>query len=168
MRFSITIGSKYDGHGKHDTYVMESNHTISEMIAAYKQSAELIGIQISGGDDYTKTKNEKNHLCANYQKCTVTKNQYEQCLKHGIDLQNYSGDILCEEDHEQYVWLNEADLFRDLVIDFIKLSLPTLVCEEAYFKNSELKTYDKNGNSIIPNLTDSREIRAQFGYGIYE
>jgi len=168
IRISITIGSRYGGHGKYDTYVMETNHSVKEMIDAYKATCKLIGIQISDGEDYTGTNDYKNHLCSDYQKCTATKDQYDQFLKHGIDLQDYSGNTIEEDDIEEYVWLNEPELFRNLIIDFIKVSLPTLICEEAYFKNSELRKYNNVGSCAITGLTDSRELSGGFGYGIYE
>jgi hypothetical protein len=167
-RISITIGAKYGGHGKYDKYVMEANHSLKEMIDAYKATCKLIGLQISDGADYTGTNDYKNHLCSEYQKCTATKDQYDQFLKYGINLQQYSGNTIEEDDHNQYVWLNEPELFRNLIIDMMKVSLPTLICEEAYFKNSELRSYKPDGSCLITGLTESRELSGGFGYGIYD
>lgn len=166
MRFSITIGSDCSGHGKHDVFVLESNHSLLDMVDAYKNTCKLIGLQISGGEDYTGVGGSQ--LCSEYQECTASKQDYDQFLKFGIDLQQYSTDIVDTKSLDRYVYLNNPQLFMDLVIDFIKLSLPSLTCEEAYFKNSELNKYDAYGNALIEEITNRRDIDIQFGYGIYD
>jgi hypothetical protein len=69
--------------------------------------------------------------------------------EHGIDTKHY----------DEYIELEE---FVDLLMDFIKLSLPDLEYEEAAYKRSELRK--------IPALNGwwNGKLNVQFGYGLYE
>ncbi len=87
------------------------------------------------------------HICTEYNENEITDLALNILKEHGIDINVDKLDI---------------DVFLKLLIDFIKLSLPDLVLEEAAFKKSELRE--------IPAVNGwwNDELNVGFGYGLYD
>ena len=173
-RFKLTIGDwSGDGHSKDIMFVYESNYTVKELQDAYKNSCKLTGVQFNGNENYTGIEysyqdENKYEIATNYQRCYASKAQYKKLLSHGIDLENYVSERIYKEgdkyyNEEDYANLCEPEMFAKLILDFIKLSLPKDASfEEAFYKNSELKT--------ISSLNGwwNKELNCQFGYGLFD
>lgn len=161
-RVKITIGDwSRDGHENYDELVFESNKTVEEIRQAYKDSCKLTGIQFNdmGNNNYTDLtltwqdpEYDTRQIAVDYEENTVSKLAHDELWKHGLDTNNYANEDA--KLHDQY--------FLNLLIDFIKLSIPDLLLEEASFKKSELKD--------IPAVNGwwNSELNVAWGYGLYE
>ena len=168
MKFKISIGDwSSDGHGKCEYYIFEANHEVEVLQDGYKKSCLLTGLQFNHNENYTGIKfdwknSDDYQICTEYEKCTASKIQYDTLKRFGLDLQNYSPNIIEDDDEDKYVWLCDPDLFAIMILDFIKISIIDLEYTEASFKKSELKN--------IPSLNGwwNDKLNVQFGYGIFE
>jgi len=157
MKVKLTIGDwSQDGHNQYDEFVYESNKSVQEIRQAYKDSCKLTGIQFNHNKDYTEVIGNKygteRHICTEYEDNSVSDLAKEILKKHGIKLWR---------DGEEDYYIESIEEFIDILIQFIKLSLPDLVLEEASFKKSELK-------NIQPiNGWWNDELNHQFGYGLF-
>lgn len=161
MKIKITIGDwSQDGHNQYDESVFESNKTVEEIQDAYKASCKLTGIQFNHNEDYTGLKlgyRSPFLICTEYEDSKISAEALEILKKHNVTvfIDDDNGD---DEDPEYYL---DQDSFLQLLIDFIKISLPDWTLEEAAFKKSELRTIPAvngwwNGN-----------LNVQFGYGLF-
>ena len=154
MKIKISIGDwSEDGHNQYEQFVFESNKPVEEIQQAYKDSCKLTGLQFNHNEDYTGLNLNWQHpeyddrqICTEYEDGEVSQFAKDILSTHGLDVPE---DFYEEE-------------FLQLLIDFIKLSLPDLELVEASFKRSELKE--------IPALNGwwNDNLNVQFGYGLYE
>jgi len=159
MKVKLTIGDwSQDGHNQYDEFVYESNKTVQEIRQAYKDSCKLTGLQFNINEDYTglnltwqHPEYNKRHICTEYEDSSVSDLAKEILKNHGIKL--------WEEGEEDYI--ESVEEFIDILIQFIKLSLPDLELKEASFKKSELKNIDPI------NSWWNDELNHQFGYGLF-
>lgn len=150
-KFKISIGDwSQDGHNQYVELVYNSNYPVIDMQNAYKASCKKLGIQFNHNENYMGIKDgdhygTKRHVCTEYQECEVS--------RFAVDVLKGAG-IAIKKDME-------AEDFAELILDFIKLSMPEdFEFKEAAFKNSELK-------DITPlNGWWNKELNVQFGYGI--
>lgn len=157
MKVKITIGDwSQDGHNQYEEFVFKSNKSVEEIRQAYKDSCKLTGLSFNHNEDYTGLNLNWQHpeyrirkIATEYEKYELSDLAKEILSKFNIDYYNYDEEYSCEN-------------FLDLLISFIKLSLPDLTLEEASFKKSELKD--------IPAVNGwwNRELNCQFGYGLFE
>ena len=159
MKLRITIGDwSDDGHGVSEQFVYDSNKTVKEIQDAYKASCKLTGLQFNHNANYTGLKEHDGygsfrHICTEYEECEISEEALEILTEHGI--------VINFLEKEDSLVLYE-DTFLQLLIDFIKLSLPDLELVEAAFKKSELK------NIPAVNGWWNKDLNVQFGYGLYE
>lgn len=158
-KFKVVIGDwSSDGHSKSDEYVFEGNYPVSKLRQAYKDSCRLTGVQFNHNQNYTgielgwrerREKNQRREICTEYEDDSMGRFAYDTLKKFGLKVGEY-GDSL------------GIDEFTELILNFIKLSLPDFKWDEAAFKRSELKN--------IPPLNGywNKELNVQFGYGLYE
>jgi lysyl-tRNA synthetase class II len=155
-KIKITIGDwSQDGHNQYEEFVFEANKTVQEIRQAYKDSCKLTGLSFNHNEDYTglnlnwqHPEYETRKIATEYEEYELSDLAKEILSKFNIDYSNYNEEPSLEN-------------FIDLLINFIKLSLPDLILEEASFKKSELKT-------IKPlNGWWTKELNCQFGYGLF-
>lgn len=154
-RFRLTIGDwSDDGHGQSDELVFVANYPVSELRQAYKDSCKKTGIQFNNNNkNYTGSplefRDRSRMVCVSYEDYTIHDNVKKILINHGIDMTKY----------DDYL---DPDSFGELIMEFIRISLPDLKWEESSYKRSELK-------NITPlNGWWNKELNHQFGYGLYE
>ena len=151
-KVKITIGDwSEDGHNQYDEFVYESNKSVKDIRQAYKDSCKLTGLQFNHNENYTGTEVHNSygtpyHICTEYDEDTISDIAMGILMEHDIEV---GSDYL------------SVDEFAELIIDFIKLSLPDLVLEEASFKKSELRDIS------AVNGWWNHELNVGFGYGLY-
>jgi len=154
-RFKIIIGDwSGDGHGKSDYFVFRSNYDVKDIQQAYKDSCKLTGVQFNDNENnYTGKdlyRQEDRMICVEYEEYHISEFAVDVLKKYNIDTKKF----------DEYV---KVDDFADLIMDFIKLSLPNMIYREAYFKRSELKSIPAvNGWGATGDLK-----YVAFGYGLY-
>lgn len=152
MKVKISIGDwSKDGHNQYEEFVFESNKTVQQIRQAYKDSCELTGLSFNDNENYTGLDlgySTDRQIATNYGEYKLSNLAKEVLTKFNIDYSKY-------EDN------GEPEIFLNLLVDFIKLSLPDLLLEEASFKKSELKN--------IPPVNGwwNDELNVQFGYGLF-
>lgn len=146
-KIKVVIGDwSGDGHDYYDEIVFKVNKDISTLRQGYKDSCKKTGVQFNINEDYTGLGKDAAHICTEYIDCLVPK---------------YVRDILKEFDIYPEKGPLEPDYFAELILEFIRLSVPDLEWEESSFKRSELK-------NITPlNGWWNAELNVQFGYGLY-
>lgn len=149
VRLSIGDWSE-DGHNQSEDFVYEVNKTVEEIRQAYKDSCVLTGLQFNYNENYSGLPEHNSygtdrHICTEYEEYEATDLAKEILSEHGLD-GNFNG----------------VEGFAELVMGFIKLSLPDLTWEEASFKKSELK-------NDIPAINGwwNKELNHGFGYGLF-
>lgn len=153
-KVKITIGDwSEDGHNHYDEFVFETNKTVKEIQDAYKQSCKLTGLIFDCNNNHTGIEElDWQHPEWNDRKvCVEYENNHISKLAEKI-LTSYNVEV-----KKRY----NADDFINLMINFIKLSLPDLQIEETTFKKSEL---DK-----IPAINGwwNKDCNESWGYGVY-
>lgn len=162
MQIKITIGDwSKDGHEQYEEFVFESNKTVEQVRQAYKDSCKLTGLQFNHGENYTGLKEHDSYrtklkICTEYQDSEISVEALQILNKHNISVFEH---IFEDEDTEYFL---DADVFLKLLLDFIKLSLPDLILEEASFKKSELR------DMPAVNGWWNGELNVQFGYGLFD
>ena len=162
MRVKLTIGDwSDDGHGKSKEIIYESNKSIEEIQQAYKDSCKLTGLQFNTNQDYTELglrwdhpEYDARHIATDYEDNVISKLAEATLLKHGIDV--WDGfDMKHFNKETDLVHIDGPQHFCDLLIKFIKLSLPDLELEEI-------------PNSIMSiNGWWNENLNVQFGYGLF-
>lgn len=144
-RMNLVLGDwSNDGHGKFDKILVEVNHTVEEVRAAYLKSVETTGLDFA-----EKVASEyESHM-------VIDSNVAETLEKHGIKcddiaLESPEGDSL--NDIDKY---EDGDTkFTRLFFDFVKLSLPDLTYKEI---------------TDIPNINGFwGPLNISLGYGLYD
>jgi hypothetical protein len=152
-KVKLTIGDwSQDGHNQYEEFVYESNKSVKEIRQAYKDSCKLTGLSFNHNEDYTglglRNRNPR-QIATEYQEPNLSDLAKEILTEFEIDYTEYEKETGVEN-------------FTELLISFIKLSLPDLELEEASFKKSELKSID------AINGWWEQELNVQFGYGLFE
>lgn len=162
-KVKITIGDwSEDGHSHYDVFVYESNKTVEEIRQAYKDSCKLTGISFNHNEDYTGLNvgyGSERQIATEYDNPTISKLAEEIFLQHGIDVwEGLSKSAFTPDD---VVYIDGDEHFIEILVKFIKLSLPDLILEEGSFKKSELSSIAAVNGWWNP------ELNCQFGYGLY-
>lgn len=158
MKVRLTIGDwSGDGHSISEDFIYESNKSVEEIRQAYKNACKLTGLSFNHNDDYTGLNlgyGTDRQIATEYEESTISKLALKILKKHGIELKS-------EDGSEEY-FIDGSEDFVDILIKFIKLSLPDLKLKEASYKKSELKD--------IPAINGwwNKELNCQFGYGLFE
>jgi hypothetical protein len=159
-KFKVVIGDwSSDGHGKCDELVFKGNHPVEELRQAYKDSCRLTGVQFNHNQNYTgieidqkdfkkKWAERKKYVCTNYGDDKINAYAYEKLKEFDLNVGKFGERLDIKE-------------FTEIILNFIKLSIPDFKWNEASFKRSELKN--------IPPLNGywNKELNVQFGYGLY-
>lgn len=162
-KFKVVIGDwSDDGHGKSDKFVFKGNYPVETLRQAYKDSCKLTGVQFNHNQDYTGIEIDKNlpyqmrwgeedkrRVCTEYGNNFIDMFAYNILKEFGLDVEG------CDEEID-------IERFVEILLSFIKLSLPDFQYEEAPYKRSELKE--------IPPLNGywNKDLNVQFGYGLYD
>ncbi len=145
MKVKLVIGDwSGDGHDKSDYLVFEVNKTLSEIRQAYFTSCKTTGLSFHNDGIYTG-------ICCEYEDSTIDEEDQEILSSFGLDFSKYLD--------ENGYFKNHVDSFGALIMDFIKISIPLLVYEEASFKRSE-KIEPINGFW-------NEDLNKSFGYGLF-
>lgn len=158
MKVRLTIGDwSKDGHSISEDFIYKSNKSVEEIRQAYKNSCKLTELSFNHDEDYTGLNlkyGTDRQIATEYQSSTISELALEILKKYEIELKS-------EDGSEEY-FIDGVDEFVDILIKFIKLSLPDLKLEEASYKKSELKD--------IPAINGwgNKELNCQFGYGLFE
>lgn len=141
-KFIIETGDPSgDGHSQGDRVLVKSNKTMSSVMSAYKESAEMTGLVFQenetvsiGGKklDWKHPEYKQRRVCVDYQDSSPSELAYKILIEHGI------------EEFEVY----GSESLVSLFMEFVKLSLPDLEYE------------------IIQDKSDVLPI--SIGYGIYD
>lgn len=113
-KFNLEIGdTSGDGHSQMKTIFIECNHSISDLDDAYNRSVDLTGIDLI------------EDCCRDYEDNALDKDTADALIKH-LDLVSIIG--TCDKKYNkphnlENLWI---DTWIDLVMRFIKLSLPDL------------------------------------------
>lgn len=155
MKVKLTLGDwSGDGHGQYDEFVYEVNKTVEEIRQAYKDSCVLTSLQFNHNNNYTCLKvhngyGTEQHIWTDYGDYGISEFAVVKFIEVGLFEDENSYD-------EKYDGIQE-----ELIMEFIKLSIPDLTWEEASFKRSELR------NIKAINGWWNNDLNVQFGYGLY-
>jgi hypothetical protein len=163
-RFMVVIGDwSDDGHGHSEYFVYSSNYPVEILRQAYKDSCKLTGVQFNHNQDYTGRgprigRNDWTRICTEYEDNVIQEEAVAALGGHGIDLNMFEDNE--DDDHSKVVYDN--DQFANLILRFIRLSLPDFKWEEAAYKRSEIR------HEVQPlNGYWNPDLNVQFGYGLY-
>lgn len=155
-KYLLNIGDwSDDGHWKNERIILESSHTKEQIVQAYKDSCKLTGVQFNYNDDYTGlgwTWQEKNARCiaTEYEDGWMSKENIQILKKHGIDvLEGFDPEYVDEDSF----YFDGVDNFVEILIKFIKLSLPTW---EVKIVNDDIEWINGYG-----------DFNHQFGYWLF-
>ena len=159
-KVKLTIGDwSQDGHNEFEMFVYEVNKPVEEIRQAYKDSCKKTGLQFNHNENYTGLVEHSNYkytetrICTEYEDDKIREEAIEILKSFDFDLSKYCNGDFGFDDVEQ---------FCELILDFIKLSLPDLTWKEASFKKSDLKTIEPiNG-------WWNESLNVQFGYGLFD
>lgn len=113
-KFKIEIGDwSGDGHAQSEIFVIECNYSLEEVEKAYENSVKLVGIDII------------EEVAEDYEDNTLTRIQIDKLSKY-LNLEYIVG--TCDPKYNTYKNIKNlnTDSYLNLVIEFIKLSLPFL------------------------------------------
>lgn len=154
-----------DGHGKYEKVLMESNVDVAIIQKAYKDSCKLTGVSFNHNDDYTGLNRQymeatEYQIATEYERRGIPAKSVTELLKHGfeenfLDKYDFEGWKKTVESGDD---LHYDDLFVDLWIWFVKLSLP---------ENTILKKADAKNDIPVINGYWNKNLNVQFGYGLY-
>ncbi len=157
----LTIGDwSNDGHEKSEYFIYSVNKDVTELREAYKNSCKLTGVQFNHSENYTGLAelDEKMCICVQYEENQPSKKAVDALKAHGIDVDKYFDDI----DEEEGTGSFNPEGLAEVIMEFIKLSIPDLQFEEASFKKSKV-------NRIPPiNGWWIDELNVSFGYGLFD
>lgn len=109
-----------DGHEKTDTIIVSINKTETELSDAYDKSHKLTGI------DFSET------CCCDYEDHNISKAVYNSVVKHFSETTGMKWKELysrSEDDDYDNGVVESSEMFAELYLEFIQLSLPDLVWE---------------------------------------
>ena len=164
FKFKIPIGDwSADGHGKCEELVINCNYPVEAVQQAYKDSCQLTGVSFDHTDyrgrDWREA--DKYQVATGYLDCRITPEVEAIFREHGIEVREndeYYGEYENEEDQEdrEDVEIDGVNHFLELLMTFIKLSLPNLQYEVV--------------NDGLPYLNGywNDALNVQFGYGLFD
>lgn len=160
-KVKLTIGDwSRDGHEKSEYFIYSVNKDVSEIREAYKSSCKLTRVQFNHGENYTGLDKlvEEMCICTEYEDNQLSKKVADVLKSHGINVDIYFDDI----DEEEGTGSFNPEGLAELIMEFIKLSIPDLQYKEASFKKSKVDN--------IPPINGwwNRELNCQFGYGLFD
>jgi hypothetical protein len=156
-----------DGHGKYEKVLLKSNVDVAVIQQAYKDSCKLTGISFNINEDYTgRNRNweqrDEYQIATTHCGSVIPNKALIELMKFGfkenfLDNDKYDFSELPEvlasgED------LNYDDLFTEIWIWFVKLSLP---------ENTILEKADVKDKIPVINGYWNKNLNVQFGYGLY-
>ena len=154
-KVKLTIGDwSKDGHGLSEFFVYEVNKSVSEIRQGYKDSCKKLGLQFNENKNYSGLAEHFDygtnlHICTEYERDLLSVEAKDILFNNGIDINEYFDECV------------ELEGFAELIMAFIKISVPDLIWEEGSFKRSELKTIEPiNG-------WWNDELNVTFGYGLF-
>lgn len=161
MKVKLSIGDwSHDGHNQYEDFVFEVNKSVEEIRQAYKDSCKLAGMQFNHNENYTGINYDwrqagKYECLCEYENSVMSSNFIQKLKAVGLDVSKYAID----GNDEELCFGIEG--FAEMIMQFIKLSLPDLTYEEAAFKKSEIKT--------IPPINGwwNKDLNVQLGYGLF-
>ena len=156
-----------DGHGKYEKVLVESNVNVSLIQQAYKDSCKLTGVSFSDenytGKNRDYPENEEYCIATEYERCGIPAKALTELLKHGFkeaflenkkyDFKGWEKTLKAGDD------LNYDDLFVDIWIWFVKLSLP---------KDTILQKVSSKEEIPVINGYWNKKLNVSFGYGLYQ
>lgn len=154
-RVQIHIGDwSEDGHNQWETFVYEVNCPVEQIQQAYKDSCKKTGVQFNHNANYSGLKEHNSygserHIWTEYEERKFSPLSLQILKQNGLNVDKFElGEFEIEE-------------AAILILEFIKLSLPSLTYIEASHKKSDLKT--------IPHLNGfwNKNLNVQFGYGLF-
>lgn len=162
-QFRFVIGDwSNDGHNYHQEFAYKANYPVHVLQKAYIKSCKKVGLQFNINDDYTglvkpgysdKTYDHNKSLCmfCEYEQHSLTTQQVEVLSKSGI-----------KANTRRYT---KRKLIA-LLIDFLRVSLPDLECEE--IKGLDKKKLGKYVSDYPPfNGWWCKGLNQQIGYGLW-
>jgi len=157
-----------DGHGKYEKVLVESNVDVAIIQKAYKDSCKLTGVSFNHNDDYTGLNRQdmeetEYHIATEYERRGIPEKALTELLKHGFkeaflenekyDFKGWEKTLKAGDD------LDYDDLFVDIWIWFVKLSLP---------ENTILKKVDEKNDIPVINGYWNKKLNVNFGNGLYQ
>lgn len=154
-----------DGHGKYDKLLLESNVDVATIQNAYKASCKLTGVSFDHDEDYTERNRdwkyrEEYQIATNYERSGIPNKALVELLKFG-----FKENFLDKYDFPELPKVLESgddlhydDLFTELWIWFVKLSLP---------ENTILNKVEKKDEIPVINGYWNKNLNVGFGYGLY-
>lgn len=133
MKVKLNLGDwSQDGHNQTEVVILEVNKTVKEIQEAYLKSCKDSGVEL-------------HRLCSDYDENIIDDADLQ-------DLEDFGIKWLFEHVEDNLIW--DTTSFTNLILDFIKISLPDL-------------TY-KIVEDDIPNLNGFwGDLNVTFGYGLY-
>lgn len=115
-----------DGHCISENKLFKTNYNQSHLVQAYRVSVAKFGVDL-------------HDVCSNYQDSRIKKDLYDKLLSGGFPINEY---FSIEDDY----YINDASNFGNMIMEFIKVSLPDLTYETISME--------------VPSI-------GSFGYGLY-
>lgn len=145
-KFKITLGDPSDdGHGKTETYIIQSNRPLEEVRKAYSLACRISGIKFH------------NEICADYEDHSLSKDQIEKFENIGINVIGLMfGNSEYDPDYEDSGWL-EMDTYVELLLCFITLYTSELKLIIVSDELEDFEFYDDKYGYI-----------SHFGYGLFD
>lgn len=140
MKVKLNLGDwSQDGHNLTKVVILEVNKTVKEIQDAYRKSCKDSGVEL-------------HELCSEYNDDVIDRETIEKLNNFGIDTLSWVYDSY-EVDNNDDVYFNILG-FRDLILDFIKVSLPDLTYEIV--------------KDDIPSINGFwGDLNVSFGYGLF-
>lgn len=147
-KFKIKLGDPTDsGHGKIQEFIFITNKTLNELQEGYENSCKLTGLQFNHNKDFTELEKSldfedylKRKICTEYEESEINNFAKKTLLNLGIN-KNFLN------------FKNGNQSFAELILEFIKLSIPNL-------------TYSLEKDEI-PEFNYFGKTHYQFGYGLF-
>lgn len=150
-KFKVVIGDwSGDGHSQSDEIAFIGNKPVSELREGYKNSCRKLGVAFNHphykNDDWTPD-SARLQICTSYEESRPKPEALEILKANGLEF--FDEDLVDDDILE----------FAQLILKFIKISIPDFEWEEAAVKRSE---------EVEPlNGWWNAELNVQFGYGLY-
>lgn len=163
-KIKIVVGDwSGDGHGKCENVFIETETPIEVLQQGYKDSCKLTGISFNHNEDYTGLNLDWKHpesgdrkIAVEYESSTISKLAEKILFEHGIDVwDGFDKEYFGESMKEECVYIDGVNHFVELLLKFIKLSVPT-------FEWSIIKD-----DTPVLNGWWNKELNVQFGYGLF-
>ena len=147
-KINIAIGDwSQDGHNQSENFTYEVNKPVGEMQQAYKDSCKKTEIQFNHNEKY----GGKIKVCTEYEENKIPSDAIKILNDAGINMKQY-----CDKNG----YFNNPEDFAELILEFIKLSLPDLAYKQVgYMKREKVPFLNGYWN---------KSLNVQFGYGLFE